>query len=114
MRGRGWLVVPIVLAAVTAGAAGARAHHNDWAAPLLGGAIGGYALSSIIHSSEASKQPHAAPTYSAAPPPQRAAAPADPTASAEARLRQLDALAAGGYITKQEYQTRRQAILDTL
>ena len=41
---------------------------------------------------------------------QQAAAPA--TKSVEARLEELDKLAANGYITQDEYKTRRQAILD--
>jgi hypothetical protein len=34
--------------------------------------------------------------------------------SVEDRLDTLDKLAAGGYITKQEYNTRKQTILDSL
>ena len=34
--------------------------------------------------------------------------------SVEDRLRSLDSLAANGYITKQEYDIRKQAILDSL
>ncbi len=37
-----------------------------------------------------------------------------PQLTAEQRLHQLDKLAAGGYITKEEYKTRRQAILDSM
>jgi hypothetical protein len=36
------------------------------------------------------------------------------TGSIEARLRQLDQLAAGGYITPAEYKERRAEILDGL
>jgi hypothetical protein len=36
------------------------------------------------------------------------------TESVEDRLRTLDALAAGGYITKQEYAARKKAILDSM
>jgi len=99
-----------------------QAHHNDWAAPLVGGALGGYALSSIVSSVSQSKQSHT----SSAPPPSPTyygpvreyvpvtAAPISSTSSVEARLRQLDQLAAGGYITQQEYQSRRTAILNGL
>lgn len=93
----------------------AQAHHNDWAAPLVGGALGGYALSSLVHSSEASSKPtttyvepaYVAPAYVAPAPVYTSG-----TASTEARLRELDALAANGYITHQEYEQRRQAILN--
>ena len=37
-----------------------------------------------------------------------------PQLTAEQRLHQLDKLAAGGYITKEEYRTRRQAILSSM
>ncbi len=37
-----------------------------------------------------------------------------PQLTAGQRLHQLDKLAAGGYITKEEYRTRRQAILDSM
>jgi len=37
-----------------------------------------------------------------------------PQLTTEQRLHQLDKLAAGGYITKEEYKTRRKAILDSL
>jgi hypothetical protein len=44
-----------------------------------------------------------------------APAPAAPTASSiEHQLNVLDDLAAKGYITKDEYQSRRQALLDQL
>jgi len=42
------------------------------------------------------------------------AAPAASTSSTEQKLAELDKLAAGGYITKDEYKTRRQAIIDSL
>ena len=42
------------------------------------------------------------------------AAPAATSMTPEQKLQQLDALAAGGYITPQEYKERRQAILNSL
>ena len=55
-----------------------------------------------------------APVYYA-PAPTTYIAPATPSAaSIEAQLAQLDKLAAGGYITPQEYQNRRTAILNEL
>ncbi len=94
----------------------AQAHHNDWAAPLVGGALGGYALGTVVsdysHKSEAPSTTYVeepAPVYYTPAP---AYVPLPSTASIEARLKQLDALAAGGYITPQEYQTRRTQILN--
>ena len=94
--------------------------------PLIGGALGGYALSSFLGGEKQSTQPvHQAPAappvqYVPVQPVQYAPAHAAPapasssTASIEARLKQLDALAAGGYITPQEYQARRTQILNSL
>jgi hypothetical protein len=83
---------------------------NSWALPLLGGAVGGYAISSFVNSRKS--EPPPPPVHHTAP---RPVAPApSPVASTEARLQQLDQLAAGGYITKAEYEQRRQAILSTL
>ena len=55
----------------------------------------------------------AQPVQRAAPAP--AAAPSSGTSmSAEQKLKQLDKLAAGGYITPAEYKARRKAILDAM
>jgi hypothetical protein len=84
------------------------AAHNDWGLPLIGGALGGYALNSLISNRERPRT-----TTYVEPVPQYV--PAGPsTASIEARLRQLDQLAAGGYITPAEYKERRAEILDGL
>lgn len=45
---------------------------------------------------------------------QRPVQHAAPKPSAEQRIRELDKLAAGGYITPQEYKTKKQAILDSM
>jgi hypothetical protein len=106
----------LAFCAATAAGAPAQAHHNDWAAPLVGGALGGYALSSLVQSSRqrAAQPTHVTPTYVEPVQEYVPAAPAGGTASVEARLRQLEQLAAQGYITQQEYQQRRQAILNSL
>ncbi|MFO1037778.1 MAG: hypothetical protein U1E45_13095 [Geminicoccaceae bacterium] len=109
-----------VAAAALLVAGPASAHHNDWAAPLVGGALGGYALGTIVANSN--NQPKTvyetpAPTYYANPAPVYYTPPpaAVPSASTiEAQLAQLDKLAAAGYITPQEYKTRRQALLNEL
>ena len=46
------------------------------------------------------------------PPPMLPAAAPQPTP--QQQLNQLDALAAGGYITPEEYKARRQAILNAM
>jgi hypothetical protein len=105
-----------ILAGGLASADAVQAHHNDWAAPLVGGALGGYALGTLVADSKPRTEtvyepaPAAAPVYYSAP----AYVPATSTASIEAQLNQLDKLAAGGYITPAEYKERRQAILDEM
>ena len=90
--------------------------HNDWGLPLVGGLVGGYALSSVMHRRDEQRervveQPVYAPPPAAAAP----AAPAAPSAATiENQLNVLDQLAAKGYITKSEYQARRQALLNEL
>jgi hypothetical protein len=101
------------------GASPTRA-HNDWGLPLVGGLAGGYGLSYLMNRDKEQKQ--SAPTYAApayvapayampaAPPPSAAST----AASIEHQLNVLDDLAAKGYITKDEYQSRRQALLNQL
>src|SRR3712207_8170220 len=72
----------------------AQSRHNDWGLPLIGGALGGYALGNYLGQSE---RPRTTTTY-VEPVPQYYAPAGPSTASVEARLRQLDQLAAGGYI----------------
>lgn len=105
------LLVAVVTAAALATAAVPARAGNSWALPLLGGAVGGYAISSFVNSRK-SEPPPPPPVHHTAPRP--VVPPPSPVASTEARLQQLDQLAAGGYITKAEYAQRRQAILDTL
>ena len=42
------------------------------------------------------------------------AAPASSTQSTEQKLKELDKLAAGGYITPEEYKAKKQAIIDAM
>jgi len=111
MNYRGSIVAGVLSAALLMASGAAQAHHNDWAAPLVGGALGGYALGTLV----ADSKPRTEKVYETPAPVYYEPAPAyvpPSTASIEARLRQLDALAAGGYITPQEYQTRRTQILN--
>jgi hypothetical protein len=60
---------------------------------------------------EAYDQPRT--VYQAAPAPAPAPAPAaKPTA--QQRIQELDKLAAGGYITPEEYKAKKKAILDSI
>ena len=111
----------IVVASVVAvlGGLGSRPGlaHNDWGLPLVGGLVGGYALSGMMpqRQERSREQTVAEPVYVAPAAAPVAPAPAAPTASSiEHQLNVLDDLAAKGYITKEEYQSRRQALLDQL
>jgi hypothetical protein len=42
------------------------------------------------------------------------AAPASPTQTTEQKLKELDKLAAGGYITPAEYKAKKQSIIDAM
>jgi hypothetical protein len=42
------------------------------------------------------------------------AAPASSTQSTEQKLKELDKLAAGGYITPEEYKAKKQSIIDAM
>jgi hypothetical protein len=96
--------------------------HNDWGLPLVGGLVGGYALSSMMHRGGGGggrERVYEQPVYAAPPPvyvaPAAPAAPAAPSAATiEHQLNVLDQLAAKGYITQSEYQARRQALLNEL
>ena len=117
------LALAVVAPALVIGLGGNPSQaHNDWGLPLVGGLVGGYGLSTLItrnrerDRSLGYSQP--APTY-AAPVPTYAAPAAAPSAastaaSIEHQLNVLDDLAAKGYITKEEYQSRRQALLNQL
>ena len=117
------LALAVVAPALVIGLGGNPSQaHNDWGLPLVGGLVGGYGLSTLMNRnrerdrSQAYSQP--APTY-AAPAPTYAAPAAAPSAastaaSIEHQLNVLDDLAAKGYITQEEYQSRRQALLNQL
>ena len=93
----------------------AQAHHNDWGLPLVGGALGGYALGALVSNSKARSERVSETPATVYREPVTTYVPAVPSASTiEAQLNQLDKLAAGGYITPEEYKTRRQALLNQL
>lgn len=90
----------------------ARASDAGW---FLGGVVASRLAGAIKQSVEADKQQARAAQQQAnamrmAPPPPRAPLPKTP----QQKLSELDALAAGGYITPEEYKARRKAILDSL
>ena len=109
--GRALMVATVAVILTTAGGEQtAQAHHDNWGLPLVGGLVGGYAAKSLLDAhSEEEQEARPAPAPAAAP------ASAGPSAtSIEDKLNTLDKLAAGGYITKDEYNARRQALLNEL
>jgi hypothetical protein len=75
--------------------------------------IGGVVTAKVVNNMERQTQAQEAQASRPAPQPVQHA-PAQPAKpSKEARLQELDKLASGGYITPEEYKSRRKAILDS-
>ena len=87
---------------------------------FVGGLIGGHVLTKIVDNQERQTQAmerqerrsYSQPQPQASAPAQTQAAPAQQTV--EQRLQKLDDLAQKGYISPEEYKTRRKAILDSM
>jgi hypothetical protein len=87
-------------------------------AAFLGGMVAGHVIGGAVRRSErrteaaeyqAYSQPRTVQQAAPAPAPAPAAKP-----TAQQRIQELDKLAAGGYITPQEYKAKKKAILDSL
>ena len=118
LRSTGLGIVAVALG-MGLGASPGQAHHSDWGLPLVGGLVGGAALTSLYYNHQRSEeQQRAQPVYAAQPvyvAPAAPTAPAVPSAtSIEDKLNVLDQLAAKGYITQDQYQARREALLNQL
>ncbi|MFO6425075.1 SHOCT domain-containing protein [Motilimonas sp. KMU-193] len=87
-----------------------------YASNKTGAFIGGMVAGKVLHNMSERTEAQKVQAYNSQPRVVYSQAPAQSTAapSAQQKLDELDKLAAGGYITKEEYQTRRKAILDTL
>jgi hypothetical protein len=89
----------------------AKAHANNGAA-FLGGIVAGHVVGGAIRRD---KIRTAAAVEEANRPRVQQAAPAPAAASTpQERLDQLNKLAAGGYITKEEYKAKKKSILDSM
>jgi aspartate/methionine/tyrosine aminotransferase len=80
-----------------------------------GAFIGGVVATKVLGNMERRTQAEEVQAYNssrAAQPVQQAAAPA--AQSPQQKLNELDKLAAGGYITPEEYKARRKAVLDSM
>ena len=94
------LAMAISLSAYTPVAAA----HSDGAIWGIGGLLAGSMLTKAVD-----KKHESQPKQSTAPAPATAA-----PMTAEQKIQQLNTLAAGGYITPQEYKTEKQAILNSI
>jgi hypothetical protein len=85
----------------------------DKGAAFLGGMVAGRVLTGAAARSERRTRAEESQAYSQQQSSQRAAPAPAPAAkpTAESRIKQLDKLAAGGYITPEEYKTKKKAIL---
>jgi hypothetical protein len=81
-----------------------------------GAFIGGVAATKILGNMKRRTEAEEYQAYSAprAAQPVQQAAPAPTAQTTQQRLDQLDKLAAGGYITPQEYKAKKKAILDSM
>jgi len=82
-------------------------------ADKAGAFIGGMVTSRVLTNMHRRTQAEEYQAYSSQPV-QQAAPASSGGGSAEARIKQLDKLAAGGYITPAEYKAKKQAILNSL
>lgn len=97
---------------------------SDSAAYFMGGMMAGHVLSNVAAQKRAQTEAMQSMAYGGGaagpgrpmpygpPPPAPPAVAPQPTP--QQQLNQLDALAAGGYITPEEYKARRQAILNAM
>ena len=104
-----------VVAATGSVTVASKAAHAGSGGAFVGGLIGGHVLTTMANQSE--RRTRAAEYQAYSQPRQAAPAPAPAPAQAapptvEERLDTLDKLAANGMITKEEYDRRRQAIID--
>jgi len=108
-----------ITAAVTVVTAAALNVSTPAQAGDAGAFIGGVFASNVVHNMRRRTQAEETQAYYAAHPQtvtttsQVSTTPAKKE-TAEDRIKELDKLAAGGYITPEEYKAKKQAILDSL
>ena len=82
-----------------------------------GAFVGGMLTSRVLHNMSARTQAEQDQAYYAqqqSQPQQVQQAPASSTQTTEQKLDELNKLAAGGYITPEEYKAKKQAIIDSM
>ena len=78
-----------------------------------GAFLGGVVATKVLGNMKRRTEAEEAQAYNSSRPVQQAA-PAPAASSTEQKLDQLNKLAAGGYITPEEYKTKKKAILDSM
>ena len=87
---------------------------------FVGGMVAGHVVSGAVNRSERRTKAEEQQAYAQSQPvyqqaaPAPSAAPAAAQPSVEQRIQELDKLAAGGYITPEEYKAKKKAILDSM
>ena len=99
------LSVAVFAAAMSITAYAPKVSAGHGAAWGIGGLLAGGMLTKAYDNSKEKKQSAVSRTTTA---------PASSTMTVEQKLDELNKLAAGGYITPQEYKAKKQAILDAL
>jgi membrane protease subunit (stomatin/prohibitin family) len=102
----------LAFAVAAVGASGSVPAHADGAGAFIGGVLAAKVVGNMSRRTEAEEQ-QADAAQAQAVAAQSAPAPAA-SSSPEQRIKELDKLAAGGYISPEEYKTKKQAILDSM
>lgn len=108
--GNQWILVALIASGLSVISYSPAAKADGGA--FIGGMVAGHVIGGAVRRDRqrTADMNTMAEQQTAAPAP--AAAPAQQ--SPEARIQQLDKLAAGGYITPAEYKTKKQAIIDSM
>jgi hypothetical protein len=115
-------IILVVLVAITVAVTAIPGFYTqaraDKGAAFVGGLVAGHVVSGAVHRSKV-RTAAAVQTAENSQPRQTYAQPAPAPAPAahrtpEQKIKELDKLAAGGYITPAEYKSRKKAILDSM
>jgi hypothetical protein len=109
--GNQWLLVALIASGLSVVSYSPAAKASGGA--FVGGMIAGHVIGGAVRRDrERTADMNTMAAQQTAAPAPAPAAPAQQ--SPEARIQQLDKLAAGGYITPAEYKTKKQAIIDSM
>ena len=117
--GKGFIVALMVLPLLMIGFA-APVYAISKGGAFIGGALAGHVVTGAVNRSERRTQAEEQQAYAQSQPvyqqaaPAPSAAPAAAQPSVEQRIQELDKLAAGGYITPEEYKAKKQSILNSM